>query len=220
MKSSLSYRLGAFALWFEYLRVAQASTDPKVIEALKSSADFYAPWGDVKEANFNVWWKTHGHLFEDRQPRQLLDGQVPDPNALLIEVPLNQSPTELTKKVKAIIQEAFDAQGPRKTKGKKHAMSEYHLTEGAEPKVTAVREMLTVYLDVYLKNKKLRGKALLNKVHEHYKSRKQVRFRKIPGSLDPVRDDFERTQRNLRRYIQNAEQVVLNVAKGEFPGDY
>jgi hypothetical protein len=33
-------------------------------------------------------------------------------------------------------------------------------------------------------------------------------------------DDKERAMRNLRRYIQKAETVVLNVARGQFPGEY
>jgi hypothetical protein len=32
--------------------------------------------------------------------------------------------------------------------------------------------------------------------------------------------DKVRAMRNLRRYIQKAEKVVLNVARGEFPGKY
>jgi len=33
-------------------------------------------------------------------------------------------------------------------------------------------------------------------------------------------DDKIRAIRNLRRYIQKAEKVVLNVARGQFPGEY
>ena len=33
-------------------------------------------------------------------------------------------------------------------------------------------------------------------------------------------EDKIRAMRNLRRYIQKAEQVVLNVARGQFPGEY
>jgi hypothetical protein len=31
-------------------------------------------------------------------------------------------------------------------------------------------------------------------------------------------DDLARAMRNLRRYLQKAEKVVLNVARGQFPG--
>ena len=66
MKSVLSYRREAYRLWFEYLRVAHESERQDVREALKRSAEFYAPWGDVTNIKFDLWWKEKAHLFEDK----------------------------------------------------------------------------------------------------------------------------------------------------------
>jgi hypothetical protein len=138
-----------------------------------------------------------------------------------VEVPLIQSPTELTKRVKAIIQDAFDAQMPTSKKSKKQPFSMYRLTEGAEPKLRAVREMLTVYRDVYLKRPDLRGKNLLDATHSLYVGRKSKRHAKVPTPLLSDSDgDTIRSMRNLRRYITKAERIVRNVANGEFPGKY
>ena len=72
----------------------------------------------------------------------------------------------LMKDVKVIVTEAFAAQAAAASKkSKKAPTSIFRLTEGAEPKLLAVREMLTVYRDVYLKNKGLRGADLLDKIH-------------------------------------------------------
>ncbi|MGB6795293.1 MAG: hypothetical protein WBE48_01610, partial [Xanthobacteraceae bacterium] len=79
----------------------------------------------------------------------------------------------LTKDVKRLIQEAFDVHAKQFKKSKKSPTSVYRLSEGAEPKLLAIREMLTVYRDVYLKNKELRGTDLLEKVHAHYLGRKR-----------------------------------------------
>ena len=95
---------------------------PSVQRSLKSCADFYLPWDDVAKFKFDPWWKTHGYLFEERHTvRSLGPGESPsDPNALVIEVPLNQSPTELTKHVRAIIQEQFFRARAFNRKSKKH----------------------------------------------------------------------------------------------------
>ena len=75
---------------------------------------------------------------------------------------------------------------------------------------------------MYLKHPNIRGEALLNATHKFYLGRKAKRWAKIPMALNvrPLQEDKVRAMRNLRRYIQKAEQIMLNVAKGEFPGEY
>ena len=223
MKTALPYRREAYRLWFEYLRVARTSSLASVQTALKQSALFYAPWGDVTSVTFNTWWKEKGQLFEDKfVVRKLSPGEQPsDPNALIVEIPLSRSPTVLIKNVKALIQDAVAVRAQASKKSKMMPTSTYRLTEGAEPKLLAVREMLTVYRDVYLKNRNLRGYPLLSKIHAFYRGRKNKRWAKVPIPLlpDPYGDTV-RAQRNMRRYIEKAEKVMLNVAKGQFPGEY
>ena len=140
---------------------------------------------------------------------------------MIVEIPLSRSPTVLIKNVKSLITEAVAVQAQASKKSKKMPTSAYRLTEGAEPKLLAVREMLTVYRDVYLKNRNLRGKPLLNKIHAFYRGRKNKRWAKVPIPLLPDPDgDTVRAQRNMRRYIDKAEKVMLNVARGQFPGEY
>lgn len=224
--ASITYRRETYRLWFEYLKVACSSNKPEVITALKSTTDYYAPWEVTLDTRFDPWWKTHQHLFsEEHTVRALSHGEVPsDPDALVIMVPFTQSPTVLTRQVKAIIQAAVterEKSAAKKRKAKKSPSARYHPTEGAEPKLVAVREMLTIYRDVYLKNPKLRGEALLGAAHAFYLGRKNKRWAKIPSALQINNVSGNTTaMRNLRRWIQKAEAVVLNVARGEFPGDY
>jgi hypothetical protein len=147
MKTALPYRREAYRLWFEYLRVARTSSLASVQAALRQSSLFYAPWGDVTNVTFNTWWKEKGQLFEDKFViRKLTSGDQPsDPNALIVEIPLNRSPTVLIENVRALIQDAVAVQAQASKKNKKVPTSAYRLTEGAEPKLLAVREMLTVY---------------------------------------------------------------------------
>jgi hypothetical protein len=221
MKNALPYRREAYRLWFEYLRVARNSSLTRVREALKKSAPFYAPWGDISTVKFDHWWKQKGSLFEDKYVvHRLVAGEQPSNlDSLIVEIPLSRSPTMLTKDVKTLIQEAFATQVKASKKSKKAPTSTYRLSEGAEPKLRAVREMLTVYRDVYLKNKELRGAELLDKIHAFYLGRK--RRPKVPTLLlyDKYGDKSV-AMRNMRRYITKAERVMLNVANGNFPGEY
>ena len=66
MRTALPYRRETYRLWFEYLRVARSSSLASVQAALKQSAPFYAPWGDVTGVTFHAWWKEKGELFEDK----------------------------------------------------------------------------------------------------------------------------------------------------------
>ncbi len=118
-----------------------------------------------KGERYDAWWKTHGHLFEEKfVVRELKPGEHPlDPDALILEVPLTESPTVLTRKVKLLIQAAFAARERTKKKGNKKPSAYYRLSEGSEPKLLAVREMLSVYRDVFLKDPKLRGEKLLER---------------------------------------------------------
>jgi hypothetical protein len=219
----LAAKWTAYRLWFEYLKIARSSTDPKVRSALVVSKPFYAPWEMEKADKYDPWWKSHSQLFEEKfVVRELGHGEPPaDPTALVIEVPLTESPTILTKRVKAIIQAAVDTRAKDKRKTKAKPTATYRMTEGTEPKLDAVREMLSVYRDVYLKNPRLRGEGLLDATHRYYLSRKNKQWRKVPTPL--LQDHYEdkvRAMRNVRRYIQKAEKIVLNVARGQFPGRY
>jgi hypothetical protein len=224
-QSKLTARRENYRLWFEYLRLAKKSTDRKVIEALKRSAHFYEPWGDIESEKFDAWWKRAGHLFEERYVvRRLEPNEKPsDPLSLVVEIPLNQSPTKLTRLVKPIIEDAWAVQNKeRKGKNKTIASASYHLSVGAEPKLRTIREMLTVYGNVYLKNPTLRGRALLEVIETYYKKRKQKRFAKVPMALvlPGTNSGIDTPMRNLRRHITKVERIVLNVANGEFPGKY
>jgi hypothetical protein len=225
LTTKLAVRREAFRLWFEYLKLAHTSADKRIKSALIVSEPFYSPWQISKANRFDDWWKAHSQLFEERLlVRALKLGEVPsDMNSLVVEIPLTQSPTILTKRVSELIRIAFEERRHDTKKSKKAPTAHYKLSEGAEPKLDAVREMLTIYRDVYLPNKSLRGEKLLAAAHRFYLGRKNKRWAKVPMPLlyDPNSgDDTARAMRNLRRYIQKAEKILLNVARGQFPGRY
>ena len=131
----------------------------------------------------------------------------------------------LLKRVKAILIASYDAQQRLSKKSKRKPTASYRLSEDSEPKLVAVREMLTVYRDIHLAKPTLKGERLLEAVHRNYLGRKNKRWAKVPTPLlyttgKGREDDLARALRNLRRYIQKAEKIVLNVANGQFPGEY
>jgi hypothetical protein len=97
MKSGLPHRKEAYRLWFEYLRVARRSKDPKATKTLARSARYYSRWGNIDNAKFDQWWRQYEHLFEEQfTVRRLSRGQKPaDPMALIIEVPLTQPKSKI-----------------------------------------------------------------------------------------------------------------------------
>jgi len=107
----------------------------------------------------------------------------------------------------------------------KRATARSRLTAGSEPKLDHVRTMLNVYREVYLARTSQTGKALKGiKLLDAIRSYRDA-AKKKDRNLDWVdrernEADDNRQLRNARRYIQKAEAIVLNVAKGEFPGSY
>jgi integrase len=103
---------------------SRTSAAADVQAALKRTADFYAAWGDVTKVKFDAWWKEKGHLFEEKHTvRRLAHGEPPvDPNALVVEIPLTESPTTLIKRVKTILQEAFVDRERASKKSKKRRL--------------------------------------------------------------------------------------------------
>ena len=223
----LSARREAYRLWFEYLKVALKSDDRRIKAALQATKAHYAPWDVSARTNYNEWWRTHAHLFEEKYlVREVKVGEERlAESSLVVEIPLTESPTILLSRVKTILLAAFESQEKLSKKSRKKPTANYRLTEDSEPKLVAVREMLTVYRDVHLANPSLKGERLLMAVQNFYLGRKRKQWAKVPTPLiyrteKGQEDDLARALRNLRRYIQKAEKIVLNVANGHFPGDY
>ena len=57
---------------------------------LKKSAEFYAPWGDVRTVKFDAWWKDHQHLFGETLVQEV-SAVTPHPDVMHLAVPLNQT---------------------------------------------------------------------------------------------------------------------------------
>jgi hypothetical protein len=223
--TKLASRQTAYLLWFEFLKLAVKSDKKNIRTALLQSGSFYASWDIQKAKEFRTWWKDHGHLFEERYfVRRLQDGEAPlDKEALIVEIPLTQSATKLTKSVSLLISEALSDKRSLSKKHKGKTTATYAVSDQSEPKLAALNDTLFIYRDVYLKNRSLRGMKLLEAINHFYATRTKRVDNKIPSQFLYKKGNEEsvrRALRNARRYIQRADKIILNVAKGEFPGRY
>lgn len=209
-------------IWYEFYKIAKNSSDPKIINAIQNSAIHYVSWGSVKNAKFDDWWKVHANLFKEQTVRQVdKDTNIDFDNNLVLEIPLNESIRELSKKIQKILS-AVHKKKPNSPKSRKIITGKYRVTTNSEPKLLILKDILNVYRDVYLKNSNLQGMKLLEKVHEYYKGR--PRNTRIPNALNHFNStklsERQRVSRNLRRWMQWAKQIEMNVSNGEFPGKY
>lgn len=219
----LARRREVFRLWFEFLKLAINSREPKIQMALRGSEPFYRPWQVTRASKFDEWWKGHSHLFEEKNRiRRLKPGEMPSSSSsLILEIPLTLAPTESIARIKSIVKDAYQVAVKPAGKHKTVASADYKLEDSAEPKLAALREMLSVYRDVYLLNRSLRGEKLLAIIHAYYKGRKNTRRATVPDSLRADPDGNKaRALRNMRRYIGRADRILHNVASGKFPGNY
>lgn len=209
-------------IWYEFYKIAKNSNDLKIVTAIQNASVYYASWGTVKNVKFDDWWKVHAYLFKEQAVRQVnKDSDIDFSNNLVLEIPLNESIRELSIKIQKIVSTVHKKK-PNSPKSRKIVTGKYRVSDDSEPKLLILKDVLNVYRDVYLKNSSLQGMKLLDKVYEYYKSR--PRNKRIPNALNHFDSkklsEKQRVTRNLRRWMQWAKQIELNVTKGKFPGKY
>ena len=204
-----------YRLWFEFYKICQVSKDPHVISNRNASKTYYERWGDVVGQKFDDWWKSHGYLFSENQVRLLDDPEDRQSDqSLFVEIPLNQSTSSLLVALKLLIEQN---RTKPKTKRKAVFTGSYQVTEGSEPKLKIIKSVLTIYRDVYLPNNRPKIPKLLTLVRQYYEGKKRM---ELPKSLVETNDNIDNVLRNLGRWMKWADQIVVNVSLGQFPGKY
>lgn len=132
---------------------------------------------------------------------------------MIIEVPLNQSKTDLLEIFKKLIE---SKQQKISKKSKTKFTGTYQLSENSEPKLRKIRDVMKVFCDVYLPNSRPKIPTLLSHV-ENYYSIKKI---KLPHSIDQTTNDLSNVLKNLERWIKKGDQIMTNVSNGIFPGNY
>lgn len=225
--SFLLQRPQGIRLWFEFLKLAHEDSRPEVKKALKDHADYYQPWGDVRGQKFDAWWKEHAVLFTESEGLELLTDAPTTLKLghLYLAIPTSRSLTKTMADIKAVLSEALKSAQAVSRKHKTKIGARYRLSEGAEVRVNTLQADLVVYRDVYLKLSEPRrvNEDLVHRIHAYYAARK--RAKRAPSQFGNLEDLKRRSDaaleshiRTLRRSIKRAERLVLNAAKGDFPG--
>lgn len=210
--------------WFEYLRLAHLSNDPEVISNLQK--DIYKDWGDYLTTSFDDWWKKHSKLFKDSFPlKRLIAGDEVQSDMFTIQFPFTYAPTTAAKVFKEMYSREFEQQRIVKTKQKKVYGGDFSLTVD-DLKVDRFRYYLLytkkVYLPLVNSPNKVTTKDFIKRAEVEFAKVKKVKKSsersKIPFQTSS--DVYENQSRNARRYNTYSENILLNVSKGIFPGNY
>ena len=184
---------------------------------LERTKDFYSSWGDVRGVKFDDWWDKHQNLFTEPVVKILDDlKNRQTENSLIVEIPLNQSTSKIVESLKKLIE---SEQKPNYRKKKVRFTKSYQPTKGSEPKLEKIRNILNIYRDVYLPNKKPSIPKTIELTIQYYDKKKRM---VLPDSLKLTNhlSNQKNVERNLGRWMKWGETIMLNVSNGEFPGKY
>lgn len=216
--------------WFNFLRLAHESQDPVVVGNLKASRLLYEPWGDYRNTSFTRWWQDHSKLFRSVGAlRKMAPEDVPDGSALFLAIPYIYSPTKVAEMVQGIYQREQDLRRQPGGKVKKVYGGQFALT-AEDLQASQFHYYYRFAKDVYLPLNAGDGKPstknyvdLAEKVFAKQKlvtswEEDALARRKVPFTQTEA--PYANKSRMARNYVVVVQNILCNVAKGEFPGDY
>ena len=216
--------------WFNFLRLANESQDPAVVGNLKASWQLYEPWGDYRNTSFTSWWRVHSNLFRSvGSLRKTVSGDVPDDSALFLAIPFIYAPTTVAKMVQNIYQREQDLRRESGGKVKKVYGGQFALT--AEDMQSSqfhyyFRFAKDVYLPLNAGGAKPTTKNYVDLAEKVFAKQKLMTAweddalarRRVPFTQTDA--PYANKSRMARNYVIIVQNILHNVAKGEFPGDY
>jgi hypothetical protein len=224
-------------LWFEYLKVCLNDKDL----SKRVNRNFYKDWhlDLVKTQKFNKWIRTHQHLFTKafESKISIFNGKK-TPNTLLVEIPLDYTvqkiQRDIGKVVKGKIAQSQTSQRFKIT-AKNHlkiAPFDYFLYAWQIRKKHEVRnrkiknEDIWKIVDRHIRKRQSRVKPWLKdrKIIDKKTDREKFQKGKI-GRRFLSRSHVDTKAWNsksvvMSNNIRKANNILENVCKGVFPGDY
>ena len=205
-----------FRIWFDYLKTCLND------ESLSKKVDrkFYKDWHltSVKTQKFDIWYKTHEHLFTDTSTTMKISDGTKSSNSILLEVPLNYSITKVQREVGKVLENKLNKR-----------LSKFSITSNRALILPPLDYFLYAYKTKRDNPKNLTLEDIWGKVNEHIKKRqskikKQVAKRKLRGRFLMGESPYDKNARNkaiiINRNIKKAKRILDNVCKGVFPGNY
>ena len=198
-------RIHKYRLHYDYLKTCLDF--PKDFKIDKSK---YTHWklDEVKNLKFNNWWKkTGGNLFSKEldQVKEVKNFKQSNSSAF-VEIPLDVPIEYAVEKIRKILQEK-----QMKIKNNER-IRPLELQIYLESFLLKQKGLKLVQIATELRKKRVR----ILKIH---KDKAQMNEDKVDKFL-PAHMRYEVVNRIIWRYHTNAKKILLNVCKGEFPGNY
>ena len=216
-----------YRLWFEFLKMAHK--EPDLQTNLTASADFYGPWGDVRDQLFDPWWQEYKHLFGQTYVKEV-DRVTAANNVLYVAIPLNQPASRSLSDVRELIESKQRArlveQGvdPETVKTLSAAFGQYSFTHGVEIRGRVLYEIQLMYGIWQDLGKPTINSDYLHQVVTRLRSRPKSKWTPYLLQIDPMTDKkgnlrYDEGQiRQVRRYLKKGYNVCKAVSNGKFPG--
>jgi hypothetical protein len=222
-----------YRLWYGFLRLAHR--DPTLRGKINKS--FYAAWGDVTSTPFDKWFESNWRdLFGVplRVVRVSPDDQdtidALGRNRLFVSIDITASLEATLKELKAVIRSVNKIKRTKSRVSK--TVGRFSLTGATELKRLNAQQALKVYelslnhddLDTivtrYLEWVDAWNKKIEEKKWKRGKIVPPSAFRSYASDMKMEQRKLDDTRRSIRRLLQRARKIAVNVAGGEFPGRY
>ena len=210
-----------YRIWYEYLQTALNNKS----FSNKVNKNYYKDWhlNLVKKQKFNQWIKSHEHLFtqSDNSEIKLFEGKR-TPNTILVEIPVSFNVQRIQREVgKAVkgrvaktqsnIRFKIQTNRPLQTAPLDYFRWAYEYKQSGKYKLEEIWEKVN--------QKQIdRQKKVAKRVEKFLKTGKGIRKRTLSGGLS------EKVEKNkailISRNIKKAQNILSNVCKGVFPGQY
>lgn len=224
-------------LWFEYLKVCLND------ESLNKKVDrkFYKDWhlNEIKKSKFNRWIKTHHHLFTNQieSKIKLYEGKR-TPNTILVEIPVDYTVQKIQRYIgQAVKGKIAKPQTNRRfqitaKQNLKIAPFDYFRYAWQIKRKKQVRKQKIKLTDIWLivdrhiRKRQSRIKPWLLDYESVDKLTGQIKFKKAFIRIRKLSHNHEQTKAYnskavvMANNIRKAQNILENVCKGVFPGDY
>lgn len=224
-------------LWFEYLKVCLND------ESLNKKVDrkFYKDWhlNEIKKNKFNRWIKTHHHLFTNQieSKIKLYEGKR-TPNTILVEIPVDYTVQKIQRYIgQAVKGKIAKPQTNRRfqitaKQNLKIAPFDYFRYAWQIKRKKQVRKQKIKLTDIWLivdrhiRKRQSRIKPWLLDYESVDKLTGQIKFKKAFIRIRKLSHNHEQTKAYnskavvMANNIRKAQNILENVCKGVFPGDY
>jgi len=226
--------LQPYRVWFDYLKTCLL--DEKLNK--KIDKEYYKSWNlsEIKNSTFNKWFKTHSSLFTSKGTIKIVN-KITNPQAITLEIPTNFKIKEIQRTIPKILEGKVNKSTSRfnLTHQRKHiktvALDSFLIAwkfkqKNKDKKLEDIWELTNEEID-RRQNKVLKGgKGIsIQKLVEQGK----LRRRKLQGIGSSNKQfglksgKFQKLQNKsvmISKNILKASNILENVCKGNFPGDY